>query len=1666
MALKILYDTESNVNFNKKNLKFTNTDNPNIKWAYMERGVTVAKPPLDIPPNRTEENQSKPIPKYSKKEILHVGEKKQVPDNWKTIADTTKFSQNNGNSTMVAQAMGAPPPSASPGPCCMNDLYVHELTNSFASPYIWNAIAGGYSPTIYATVPQSLSGVQYWKYNIINPLNGEFVNGVFNFSLESGMPNNDPGAGSTGPVSSSGTLDNKSVEFSSYSEVTWYGRLNNVANSSSTASSPANRKMVKNWSSKWAFPKFIFDNLSHGQSSPGLQTQIDWGNSVTAYSTMNSGYNLYYNYEYVRPDIQEEEFNIVPIHRDLGTTFLTHFPFCQGRALLNPGVAHYPNPWPGKSWSPTATNTGRIDKPRRMGWEGWVLRPHNVSWNWGNRGAYVDTLHYTLGCSEDSTSPANASGSYTDTWGNQHQRADNINSFDKDGKTCAKGYCSYPQPSILSINSAWYSPNPSYFYKSPHIEGSQLEHQKVCCANSQWFQNARVLRNYDEEVWWKIGSPFAGGSTGLTFSTNNGGYTMDITNMTGENGNGPPPGDPTARYSCTTVYVLNRILQYISSSSDFEEIQARDFGTKKDGSEESGMIVKRMWFPVQSGYYNKNTSNINDDDPWENLHRIRDIGNFYVMINLCGYTANESLSLGSLGNLGNPPLAQIDTVDGLSKSKLNPGIWPWGHCITYACGNPEYSLNYDSGTTANGNPQITYNKLGERGCEAQTPWASMPLNYYYSNVTFAGIKVFFFDETIRGMSSKMFTKWSFSNSNEWTGQVPTTYEEASKSAIGFMMWLGHNSWDYNMVNPAAYPNSDQSGLYGPSVGRPAGSSGGTGIEYWEPVETDTLGNPVQTGHFVFDLNNTTVRASTNGYYKGIRPNYTYLDVVTHLLEMEKDWEIKYKNYAFDYNNRPEGVPEYNAGVPVPGTYKTNNPVTGIPYDWYTQQFAPGEMDGSPSFYDNDYLGQYWCNYFPGEDNANPWNNYTNPYGGGTQVLPPPTDPSWNGLKDGPGNPGGGNYCTQDYMLSQTTGPFQSTSYNPGGPYGPCSNWTFGGVSKPIWHSNYIWQCFYQGWVGTNYVKMPTPPTFGTVAFRSGDVRGEFQGGYPGMGAHRIGCMCFPWYSYSAITNYTPQLMTGPHCEGCNVGCCTNEFNSFNACEYVYPQGLFKSKNDCARAQTWEQDTIPTSMVPAFFAQQNATTPIGRRKTYTSPLWGGTFCKSRPQGNPGCLNPNALNYSPSHTEDCGGSVAWTYRNAWNLNAGLSIYIDDSCCELTVPGWKCDVNVDSDNDGNGDCLQTCTYGATPISLPWGGTFYMVIDEAAGCYSAKTCTPGQYIYISPGNVGNVGGCCEDNCGPYNPTTLPGYSCNYPSTPHGCAQNCTYNVANPTAACPHSSLTDCESANGGSGSPYCGPTSAWYCTGTPLSVVPFNQGNATSATNSNQAGWGTNVSPNSGGASFYTNACQWSSNIWQTNTQVLYGTIEDCQADCCPCMGTGSQDWCDNIIDELVNQFGTQATEADLYSTQFKDPNPTNQPFPYSSIYDSSWWFKYTHCCQGRLGPSRYTFNHANENSYSGLVPFGGTASDGATSFTPKTGLGNVWPSPGNNIHHDYTSPAFWCDCGLCNPDYNTDYTTSGALPYEWVNGQGYRCKSSISVTNGPNGVCEGEQCWISHFEFPMLT
>ena len=1363
---------ENRVNLNNKNLEFLDTDNPNVKFVRTAMGVRAFENTLgeDETPTPSERTVKKPEPKYSEKEILSVDDKKQIPGNWQSILDETRF-HNDGSYVKPLMSVVAPPTST-PGPCCMGDTYTHKTTNSFNQAYVWNAIAGngtyGTVPQIYPTYSNSAT------YNIIPTTpNGEFVYGVWNFNLESGnLPISPPGIPVTVMAYAWGNpanyqFGNQSLVFSNAGPnftTKWTGNL-------------SNRSLEMGGNQEWAFPQGIYAALTHDGQSQGMQTQIDWSNSLNVIPDLDH----YYVFEHMYPDLVLEEEGAIPRYV-ISPSFPwpIYNPFCQGRALLNPGQPEKPNPWPGKSYTGFGGNpTGKLDNPRRMGWEGWILRPTNVGWNWGNRGAFENVLHYTVGPSEQGV------GNYFDNWGYGRTRGNVL-----DGRSCSDGYCDYPIPSPLIITNPngfdeWIVPNNSMFYRSPHIRYSQLEHQRNCCSNSQWFQNARVLRNYTEQVWNLIGSPFAGGAPSILLygDTNNAqdvslnfmgmddGFGNPTPGLVGTNGNGPPIGSTDAfqaKFSCTTFYTLNRILQYISSPSDFEEIFALDFGNFGNGNDMPGTTGGRIWFPTQAGYYNPNAG-VSEDEPYENMYRFSDVGKFYTRINLCGQVANESLSLGELGNLGNPPIAQIDTTTGESNSQLNPGIFPWGHCITYACGNPEYSPNYDSGTTSNGNPQITFNKLGERGCEAQTPWAQMPLNYYYSNVTFAGIKVWFFDETTRKMTSKMFRKWSFSNSNEWSGQVPSTYEEASESAIGFMMWLGHHSWDYNITNPTAFPNSTQAGLYGPSIGRPAGFSGGTGIEYWEPVETDGFGTPFTEGHFVLDLNSPTLKASTNGYFKGIRPNYTFLDVATHLLKMEEEWPIKYKNQFFDYNNRPTGVPEYNAGVPVPGTYKTNNPQTGIPFNWWNQ--GPGgniEPNGAPYFNQNQFIQGSCCDSFPGEGNSNPWDNYYSPYN--LQTLPPPTDPSWNGLKDGPGNPGGGNYCSQYFMEGQTqvVAPMSYPSSN-----GLCQYWTF-----EFYRNTYLDGCFKEGQVGQNYVQMATPAIVGqnNVCFRSGDVRGVFQ-------EDTIGCVCFPWYSLPSIVDYLPQLITGPHCEGCNVGCCTNEFNAVNKCEYVYPQGLFQSKADCARAHAWESDTIPTSMVPAFIYNQSQQTPFERRKTYTSPLGDTTFCKLRPQGNPGCLNSNALNYSPAHTEDCSGSIAWTYTNSYATSIGLQIDVDNSCCEFTKPGYMCDTSSDIDGNGMGDCLQTCTYGNIPntINFPLLGpiTIYTPIFESDGCYSAQT------------------ECDAAGC-PYYPTSMPGYSCDYPNSNVGCAQNTIFSLVNPPTQAqlqsggPYSSLTQCEQYNG----------------------------------------------------------------------------------------------------------------------------------------------------------------------------------------------------------------------------------------------------------------------------------
>ena len=146
-------------------------------------------------------------------------------------------------------------------------------------------------------------------------------------------------------------------------------------------------------------------------------------------------------------------------------------------------------------------------------------------------------------------------------------------------------------------------------------------------------QNARVLRNYTEQVWNLIGSPFAGGAPSILLygDTNNAqdvslnfmgmddGFGNPTPGLVGTNGNGPPIGSTDAfqaKFSCTTFYTLNRILQYISSPSDFEEIFALDFGNFGNGNDMPGTTGGRIWFPTQAGYYNPNAG-VSEDEPYE-----------------------------------------------------------------------------------------------------------------------------------------------------------------------------------------------------------------------------------------------------------------------------------------------------------------------------------------------------------------------------------------------------------------------------------------------------------------------------------------------------------------------------------------------------------------------------------------------------------------------------------------------------------------------------------------------------------------------------------------------------------------------------------------------------------------------------------------------------------------------------------------------------------------------------------------------------------------------------------------------------------------------------------------------------------------------------------------
>ena len=122
---------ENRVNLNNKNLEFLDTDNPNVKFVRTAMGVRAFENTLgeDETPTPSERTVKKPEPKYSEKEILSVDDKKQIPGNWQSILEETRF-HNDGSYVKPLMSV-VPPPTSTPGPCCMGDTYTHKTTNSF-----------------------------------------------------------------------------------------------------------------------------------------------------------------------------------------------------------------------------------------------------------------------------------------------------------------------------------------------------------------------------------------------------------------------------------------------------------------------------------------------------------------------------------------------------------------------------------------------------------------------------------------------------------------------------------------------------------------------------------------------------------------------------------------------------------------------------------------------------------------------------------------------------------------------------------------------------------------------------------------------------------------------------------------------------------------------------------------------------------------------------------------------------------------------------------------------------------------------------------------------------------------------------------------------------------------------------------------------------------------------------------------------------------------------------------------------------------------------------------------------------------------------------------------------------------------------------------------------
>ena len=225
--------------------------------------------------------------------------------------------------------------------------------------------------------------------------------------------------------------------------------------------------------------------------------------------------------------------------------------------------------------------------------------------------------------------------------------------------------------------------------------------------------------------------------------------------------------------------------------------------------------------------------------------------------------------------------------------------------------------------------------------------------------------------------------------------------------------------------------------------------------------------------------------------------------------------------------------------------------------------------------------------------------------------------------------------------------------------------------------------------------------------------GTFDGQYNGYN-----CCNSRWLSLSIPP---PRLTNGLQCDGCNVGCCVNEFNEIDICESPVINGLFRELHDCQGAHDWESQVIVHDNSLPSSAHQLLPEDSPYEKLDASNLVPETFCKEEMGYNEGCLDPLAWNFCSTCNADCMGSSA--YRQTTQSGSILNSTIDYSCCIMEKPGWECNPSLPG-------CTQSCQ-STVPNHMT------ECFETQAECEDETICAPGWSC-----DPCAAGGDCLQNC------------------------------------------------------------------------------------------------------------------------------------------------------------------------------------------------------------------------------------------------------------------------------------------------------------------------------------